>query len=135
MRAGRALEPAAAAILAGACAFAAATLRPGGGVGALAVATLIFTFVYCLSLAALLRNAAADARFALAGFDPAPLVGLPDELLLEDLLESAGSDSRVVRLFGAGRAPGAGRPPGDAPARDDTQAMLRALEELRRSFR
>lgn len=126
----RGLEPAAAAIFAGACAFAAAKLWPGGGVAALAVAILCFVLAYGLSLAALLRVAATDARFALPGFAPVQLEPASDELLLDDALEPVRSNSRVVQLFAAGRAPTRHLP----ATPDETQALLRALSELRRSF-
>ena len=126
------LEPATAAIFAGACAFAAAQLWPGGGTPALVIAALCFFAAYGSSLAMLMHIATADAGFALHGFDPPPIESTSDELLLEDALEPAASDSRVVQLFGTSGSPVA------APAqahRDDTQAMLDALLELRRSFR
>lgn len=128
----RGLEPAAAAVFGAACAFAAAMLWPGGGTSALGIAALCFLIGYGLSLEVLLRNAAADAGFMLQGFEPAPLELASDELLLEDTLEPAAPDSRVVQLFGT--RPTSSAAPARAP-RDDTKALLHALSELRRSFR
>ena len=129
--AARGLEPASAAIFAAACAFAAARLWPGGGTPSLAVAILTVTLAYPASLA-ILRRLASHAPLAIPAFDPAPIETTADELLLEDALEPLDPDSRVVRLFAQPRSGGARAP---VSRSDDTEAMLRALAELRRKFR
>ena len=71
--AARGLEPAAAAIFAGACAFAAAELWPTGGSTWLVAAAVSYILAYGLSVSILLRVASGDARFPMRGFDVAPL--------------------------------------------------------------
>lgn len=69
-----------------------------------------------------------------------------DELLLDDLLESLGPESRVIRLFQSDSIPTAGElqaridrhircEPPQVPPPDATQALHDALAELRRSLR
>ncbi|HEY8593171.1 MAG TPA: hypothetical protein VIL42_09965 [Sphingomicrobium sp.] len=69
-----------------------------------------------------------------------------DALVLDDILEQLGPDSRVVRLFDRSAMPTPaelksriddhlGRSAGDAESSDASQALHQALAELRRSIR
>jgi hypothetical protein len=73
----------------------------------------------------------------LPGFEPVPLeIGhdVPDELVLDDVLESAGPDARVIRLFDPGLESERALRPNSQQA-DASQALTEALAELRRSLR
>jgi hypothetical protein len=85
-----------------------------------------------------LRNVSSGNRaYDLPQFEPVPLETAhvaADELVLDDVLESAGPDARVIRLFDPGleserlaRA--------NSPQPDASQALTEALAELRRSLR
>jgi len=125
----RAAEIAAAALFAAAVAFAAGAAGLGAG-STIAVAAAGSVAVY-----AVLTNIAVGERtYALRDFEPAPLEFVDDELLLDDVLATAGRDARVVRLFDPRRMPNSGDSRGSANS-DASEALTSALHELRRSLR
>ena len=74
-------------------------------------------------------------------FEP-PVAAAPEPLLLEDRLDQAEPDSRVVRLFDPAAMPvtpepgqGGDQKPSPAQSADAAQALHEALAELRRSIR
>jgi len=124
------IDGAAAAAMAGATGFAAATVLDGGYgpsfARGLVVAVIIFTMV----------------RLGL-GKIPGTGAARRQELLLDDQLGELPSDSRVVQLFGPEPSSGAvglrsdrgqGSPVRAAPA-GDPDIMVDALHQLRRSLR
>jgi cobalamin-dependent methionine synthase I len=87
----------------------------------------------------------AKPRFRLRPFELAPLEFEPDELLLEDVVGPAASDSTVVPIF-AGTSPGALRnrieehlqartEQQQSQLRSASDELAEALAELRRSIR
>lgn len=112
------IDAGAAALFAGAVLFSTAKL---GLPVLLAAGWALLSFIACFKI--LLSLDPRRGGFALRPFAPAALQFDPAELLLED----SASDSRVVRLFGPSAAAPAARP-------DDSEALLEALEQLRRSF-
>jgi hypothetical protein len=127
----KAADIAAAALFAAAVGFAAGTMGLG------AVPTICAAVAASCAAFTILRNVSADNRgYDLPGFEPVPLeiAKAADELVLDDVLESAGPDARVIRLFDPGleserlaRA--------NSPQPDASQALTEALAELRRSLR
>lgn len=169
-----ALELVPAALFNFAVAYAVATVMRQNGLAHLAAATSVAAGIAAFLLAwyALRRTGRAHGRFALPPFDRAAVeaelfdsedadelllteqvsapVGKqqsdPDELLLDDILESIGPDSRVVRLFDPTAMPTAGelheqidrhlRSARTAAAPPDaTQALNEAIVALRQSLR
>ncbi|HET9812199.1 MAG TPA: hypothetical protein VFP57_00890 [Sphingomicrobium sp.] len=154
-----AVDGGAAALFAGAVAFAAARL----GSIPLTVAAAAAAFAGCLLTLAQVRPRVpsfALAEFACAPFEPVvpdelvltdadrrtPLDNAPSDavLVLDDILAELGPDSRVVRLFDPAAMPTAGelkaRIDGHLnraipAAPDATQDLYAALDELRRSLR
>ena len=127
----KAADIAAAALFAAAVGFAAGTLGRGAFptiCAAVAASCAAFTF---------LRNVSAGNRdYDLPGFEPVPLAIAKgaDELVLDDVLESAAPDARVIRLFDPGlESERALRANSSQP--DASQALTEALAELRRSLR
>lgn len=138
-----AIDAAAAAMLAGAIGFAAASfgapLRP----------LLIAAGAFALTFAALRRVSARRPRLSLARFDIAPIgehlfaCAADDALLLDDALPPPDPDSRVVQLFDPARTPGEiypgidrysrSTPPASASP-DASLALSEALRDLRRSL-
>lgn len=173
--AGLALELVPAALLNFAVAFAIGTAARLGGHADLAAAASIAGGITAFLCAwYLLRRSGSPAgAFAIARFEQCDLAADPpcivephsrlteipsdgrdegmqqpaaDELLLDDIVERIGPDSRVVQLFDPKRMP----TPGELRARidrhlvagtvqppppDATQALHQAIEELRRSLR
>ena len=130
-RAERAVDFAAAAVLASAVGFAVWTVAGGNGPATAAGAAPAFLLAY-----AILRRLPPDERtFALPDFVLTEFESVPeregDELLLDDKLGSVEPDARVVRLFDPGQA--FTRKPAAAP--DASEALSEALAELRRSLR
>jgi hypothetical protein len=127
----KAADIAAAAVFAAAVGFAAGTIGLG------AVPTICAAVAASCAAFTVLRNVSPGNRdYDLPEFEPMPLE-IPkaaDELVLDDVLESAGPDARVIRLFDPGleseRAARANSPQSDA-----SQALTEALAELRRSLR
>ena len=117
--------------------FAAAVGFAAGAIGLGAVPTIgAAVAASCAGFAVLRHVPAGSPDYDLPGFEPAP-VEIPkaaDELVLDDVLESAGPDARVIRLFDPGleteRAALANSPQPDA-----SQALTEALAQLRRSLR
>lgn len=157
------LDALATAIFTAAVSFALAKLAPGLGLGIVVASLLAFAGCWVS-----LHRIPADSRLPLPKFDlvhPAfedhaedeeiealilteeDIFALPaDELLLDDVLEEPGSDSRVVRLFAPGQLP----TPGELKASidrhlharghptaipDASEALSEALDQLRRSLR
>ena len=151
------VDCAASALLAGACAFAAYELLPAQPAGA-AVAAVVGGFISLRLLAAVRPRA---RRLPVPIFDVRDVepIELPelllterapsatqDALVLDDILERLGPDSRVVRLFDPAAMPTAGelksridhhlgREASAAQSADAAQALHEALAELRRSLR
>ena len=127
----KAVDVAASAVFAAAVGFAA------GVTGLGAVATVCAAVAASCAAFIVLRNVSPGNRgYDLPGFEPVPLeiAKAADELVLDDVLESAGPDARVIRLFDPGleserlaRA--------NSPQPDASQALTEALAELRRSLR
>jgi hypothetical protein len=127
----KAADIAAAALFAAAVGFAAGTMGLG------AVTTICAAVAASCGAFTALRNVSAGNRgYDLPGFEPVPLeiAKAADELVLDDVLECAGPDARVIRLFDPGleserlaRA--------NSPQPDASQALTEALAELRRSLR
>lgn len=144
----RAVFAAASAALAGACAFAVANGAAVAGAApatAAAVATVLAAAVFFVAMA-VLKQVAESEPLALPSFETiaieprdellltdAWLSGSAedegDALLLDDVLEPASSDARVIRLFDPQAMPPASAPP------DASDALRQALIELRRSLR
>lgn len=140
------VETAAAAAFAGACAFAIARLLAFHGLERGAVAASIVTCALMLVIvSALLRRVSAAGRLTLPEFVLEPLPPLDrrpagmivpgphcpagGELLLDDRLAAPAPGARVVQLFGPEAAPPRSVPP------DASEALRKALQELRRSLR
>jgi hypothetical protein len=127
----KAVDIAAAAVFAAAVGFAAGTIGLG------AVPTICAAVAASCAAFTVLRNVPGGNRgYDLPEFEPVPLAiaKAADELVLDDVLESAGPDARVIRLFDPGleserlaRA--------NSPQPDASQALTEALAELRRSLR
>jgi hypothetical protein len=127
----KAADIAASAVFAAAVGFAAGTL----GLGALPT---IFAAVAasCVAFMALRGVRIGNRDYDLAEFEPVPLefAKAVDELVLDDVLESAAPDARVIRLFDpAHESERAAR--ANTPHPDASQALTEALNELRRSLR
>ena len=127
----KAADIAAAAMFAAAVGFAAGTMGLG------AVPTICAAVAASCAAFTVLRKVSAGNRdYDLPEFEPAP-VEIPkaaDELVLDDVLESAGPDARVIRLFDPGlESERAAR--ANSPQPDASQALTEALAELRRSLR
>ncbi len=122
---------AASAVFAAAVGFAAGTMGFG------AVPTICAAVAASCAAFTVLRNVSAGNRdYDLPGFEVAPveIPKAPDELVLDDVLESAGPDARVIRLFDPGlESERAAR--ANAPQPDASQALTDALAELRRMLR
>ena len=127
----KATDIAAAAVFAAAVGFAAGTM----GLGAVpTICTAVAAS--CAAFSGLRKVSGGNRAYDLPGFEPLSLE-IPkaaDELVLDDVLESAGPDARVIRLFDPGleserlaRA--------NSPQPDASQALTEALAELRRSLR
>lgn len=123
------VDIAAAAVFAAAVAFAA-------GVTELVAGPTIFSAAAAsLVIYAVLRNVPVGERsYALPAFELAPLDLLDDELLLDDVLAIAEPDGRVIRLFDPERMPTSGDS-SNSTHPDASQALTKALDELRRSLR
>ena len=125
----QAVDVAAAALFAGAVAFAAGAAELSAAPTILAAATasaLIYT---------VLRNLPVGEHcYELSAFELAPLKLVDDELLLDDALDKVEPDGRVVRLFDPRQMPGAVTP-SSSNHPDASQALTKALDELRRSLR
>jgi hypothetical protein len=127
-----------AADIAASAVFAAAVGFAAGVTGFGAVPTICASVAASCAAFTVLRNVSAGNRdYDLPAFEPVPLeIGhdVPDELVLDDVLESAGPDARVIRLFDPGlESERALRPNSQQP--DASQALTEALAELRRSLR
>ena len=128
----KAVDVAAAAMFAAAVGFAAGTM----GLGALP--TVCAAVAASCAAFTVLRNVSVGNRdYDLPGFEPVPLEiahKVADELVLDDVLEGAGPDARVIRLFDPGlESERTARP--NSPQPDASQALTEALAELRRSLR
>jgi hypothetical protein len=127
----KAADIAAAAMFAAAVGFAAGTIGLGAvpTIGAAVAAS-------CAAFTVLRKVSAGNRDYDLPEFEPAP-VEIPqaaDELVLDDVLECAGPDARVIRLFDPGlESERAAR--ANSPQPDASQALTEALAELRRSLR
>lgn len=116
------IDAGAAALLAGALLFGASNLGlPLAAAAPIAAAGYFFCFRLLRSIDPT-HAGSRLADFALGTFQPEP-----PELLLDDVLAEVGEDSRVVRLFDAGRTSRAARA-------DASQELYDALAELRRSL-
>lgn len=160
------IDGAAAAAFASAAAFALAKLSPQLGIAVVGASMIAFGGCW-----AALKLVPDPRRLALPGFELADLEAVQDgaelellltdqlivrdaaarqvpdaELLLDDILDALGPDSRVVRLFAPGELPTPGhlqssidrhlqtwRAPQAIP--DASHALSEALAELRRSLR
>ena len=123
-----------AADIAAAALFAAAVGFAAGATGFGAVPTILAAMAASCGAFMGLRNVSAGSRtYDLPVFEPVPFeIGqAADELVLDDVLESAPPDARVVRLFGPGHQPVSSNP--SQP--DAAQALNEALAQLRRSLR
>ncbi|MGI8612077.1 MAG: hypothetical protein ACR2KH_07410 [Sphingomicrobium sp.] len=118
--------------------FAAAVGFAAGVVGLGAAATISAVVAGSVGTFSVLRRIPADNRtFDLPAFEPVPLELAPEaggELLLDDRLERAAPDARVVQLFGPGHHSGPATSSGSSNP-DASQALVEALLELRRSLR
>ena len=127
----KAADIAASAVFAAAVGFAAGTMGLG------AVPTICAAVAASCVAFTILRNVSAGNRdYDLPGFEPVPLAiaKAADELVLDDVLESAGPDARVIRLFDPGlESERAARANSSQP--DASQALTEALAELRRMLR
>jgi hypothetical protein len=123
---------AAAALFAAAVGFAAGTV----GLGALPT---IFAAVVasCVAFTGLRAVSVGNRAYDLPAFEAVPLEikhEAADELVLDDVLESASPDARVIRLFDpAHESERAARANSSQP--DASQALTEALAELRRMLR
>ena len=128
----KAADITASATFAAAVGFAVGTM----GLGALPT---IFAAVAasCVAFTLLRKVSVRNRDYDLPEFAPAPLetaLKSVDELVLDDVLESAGPDARVIRLFDPARESElAARENGPQP--DASQALNEALAELRRMLR
>lgn len=128
----KAIDIAAAAVFAAAVGFAAGTADLG------AIPTIFAAVAASCGAFTVLSNVSvANRDYDLPGFEPVPLeIGheVADELVLDDVLESAAPDARVIRLFDPGlESKRVARP--NSPQPDASQALTEALAELRRSLR
>ena len=130
-----AVDVAAAAVFAGAVAFACSAIA--ADLGPVAAASAAPAFL--LAFAALRSRPGDERRYALPSFEPAPMefaAAAPAsdaELLLDDPLDRVDRDSRVIRLFDPSRMPAGGDR--SRPQYADASANLSAaLAELRRSL-
>ena len=138
-QAGRAVDLAAAGVLAGAAGFAAAALASGAAAALIASAALACAY-------AGLRRIADDRPFALASFEPAPLDPVALDPAAPDWTAAGPQpgDETVVRLFdprqvhiarpSAGSSDFAPPVPGQASG-DAGQALSDALADLKRKLR
>jgi hypothetical protein len=124
-----------AADIAAAALFAAAVGFAAGAAGLGAVPTIFAAVAASCGAFMGLRNVSAGNRtYDLPAFALVPIEieqQADDELVLNDVLESAAADARVVRLFGPGHQPVSlnfSQP-------DAAQALNEALAQLRRSLR
>jgi len=128
----KAADIAASAVFAAAVGFAAGT----AGFGAVPT---IFAAVAasCAAFTVLRKVSPGNRDYDLTAFEPVPLEikhEVADELVLDDVLESAGPDARVIRLFDPARESElAAR--AHSPQPDASQALNEALAELRRMLR
>ena len=123
-----------AADIAAAALFAAAVGFAAGAAGLGAVPTIFAAVAASGAAFITLRNVSAGNRtYGLPAFELVPFeIGqAEDELVLDDVLESAPADARVVRLFGPGRQPVSS----NSSQPDAAQALNEALAQLRRSLR
>jgi hypothetical protein len=123
-----------AADIAAAALFAAAVGFAAGAAGLGAVPTIIAAVAASYGAFMGLRNVSpGNPTFDLPAFELVPFEfgQTEDELVLDDVLESAPPDARVVRLFGPGHQPVSSNP--SQP--DAAQALNEALAQLRRSLR
>ena len=128
----KAVDIAAAAVFAAAVGFAAGAAALGAvpTIGAAVAAS-------CVAFTVLRNVSIGDRTYDLPAFEPAPLeVGhkAADELVLDDVLESAPPDARVIRLFDPRLESERVAPPNSSQP-DASQALTEALAELRRSLR
>ena len=128
----KAVDIAASAVFAAAVGFAA------GVTGFGAVPTICAAVAAsCAAFTVLRKISAGNRDYDLPAFEPVPLeIGheAADELVLDDVLESAGPDARVIRLFDPGlESERLARTSSQQP--DASQALTEALAELRRSLR
>jgi hypothetical protein len=126
----KAADIAAAALFAAAVGFAAGAAQLG------AVPTICAAVAASCGAFAVLRNVSTgDRTFDLPAFEPVPFeFEVPDELVLDDVLESAAPDARVIRLFDPRLESERVARSNSSPA-DASQALSEALDELRRSLR
>ena len=127
-----------AADIAASALFAAAVGFAAGTVGYGAMPTICAAVAASCAAFTVLRNVPIGNRdYDLPGFEPVPLEiahHAADELVLDDILESASPDARVIRLFDPGlESERAARP--ISPQPDASQALTEALAELRRMLR
>jgi hypothetical protein len=124
-----------AADIAAAALFAAAVGFAAGAAGLGAVPTIFAAVAASCGAFTVLRNVSAgDRTYGLPAFDLVPLeIGqqAAEELVLDDVLERAPPDARVVRLFGPSHQSVSSNP--SQP--DAAQALNEALAQLRRSLR
>lgn len=117
--------------------FAAAVGFAAGTVGLGALPTIFAAVVAsCVAFSVLRKVPVGNRDYDLTAFEPVPLEfpKAVDELVLDDVLESAAPDARVIRLFDPARESElAARANGPQP--DASQALTEALAELRRSLR
>ena len=127
-----------AADIAASATFAAAVGFAAGTVGLGALPTIVSAVTAsCIAFAVLRRVSAGNRDYNLPVFEPVPLEAAHktvDELVLDDVLQIAGPDARVIRLFDPARESElAARANGPQP--DASQALTDALAELRRMLR
>lgn len=117
--------------------FAAAVGFAAGTVGLGALPTIFAAVVAsCVAFSVLRKVPVGNRDYELPALEPVPLEfpKAVDELVLDDVLESAAPDARVIRLFDPARESElAARANGPQP--DASQALTEALAELRRSLR
>ena len=123
--------------VAASAAFAAAVGFAAGTLGLGAVPTIVAAVTAsCVAFKALRKVPIGNRTYDLPAFEAVPLefAQAVDELVLDDVLESAAPDARVIRLFDPGlESEGAARANTAQP--DASQALTEALAELRRSLR
>lgn len=124
-------DVAAAALFAAAVGFAAGAAELG------AVPTICAAVAASCGAFTVLRNVSiGDRTYDLPAFEPVQpeIREQAAELVLDDVLDSAAPDARVIRLFDPGlESERAARPNSSQP--DASQALTEALAELRRSLR
>ncbi len=118
--------------------FAAAVGFAAGMLGLGAMPTIFAAVAAsCVAFTVLRKVSIGNRDYDLPEFEPVPLEAAykpVDELVLDDVLESAGPDARVIRLFDPARESElAARANGPQP--DASQALTDALAELRRILR